>query len=75
MTMQFHDDDLLRVDQFVAKPRGADDGAKPIIPVSRTAWLSGVKRGIFPQPVRLGVRGVFWRYADLRRVREQGTAN
>lgn len=30
-------------------------------PVSRSAWLAGVKTGRYPKPVRLGVRSVAWR--------------
>ena len=74
MATEYHDDDLLRVHEFVAPAKNSGDGRKPFLRVSRSKWLSGVKKGIFPQPVRLGARGVFWRFGDLRRVREQGKA-
>lgn len=35
-------------------------------PVSRSTWLEGVRTGRFPSPVRLGVRAVAWRAADIR---------
>jgi prophage regulatory protein len=35
------------------------------VPVSRATWFRGVKSGIFPQPVRLGVL-TFWHTRDIR---------
>ena len=34
-------------------------------PVSRAKWYQGVKEGIYPQPVKLGLRAVAWRSADI----------
>lgn len=36
-----------------------------IFPVSRSAWLAGVKCGRYPAPVRLSVRSVAWRASDV----------
>lgn len=41
-------------------------GIPPLIPVSRTTWLDGVKSGRFPRPVRIGPRLVAWRAEDIR---------
>lgn len=35
-------------------------------PVSRSAWLAGVKAGRYPAPVRLSARSVAWRADDIR---------
>lgn len=35
-------------------------------PVSRSAWLAGVKAGRYPAPVRLSPRSVTWRAEDIR---------
>jgi prophage regulatory protein len=35
-------------------------------PVSRSAWLAGVKAGRYPAPVRLSPRSVAWRAEDIR---------
>ena len=35
-------------------------------PVSRSAWLAGVKAGRYPAPVRLSARSVAWRAEDIR---------
>ncbi len=32
-----------------------------IIPVSRSTWYRGVKSGIYPQPVKLGIRASGWK--------------
>lgn len=75
MTIQYHDDDLLAVDQFVRPPKGARTPDNlTLIPLSRTAWLLGVKKGLFPPPIRFGARRVYWRVGDLRRIRDQGIA-
>jgi predicted DNA-binding transcriptional regulator AlpA len=36
------------------------------VPISRSAWLSGVKEGRYPPPVRLSPRRVAWRVSDIR---------
>ncbi|OPY67111.1 MAG: Prophage CP4-57 regulatory protein (AlpA) [Syntrophorhabdaceae bacterium PtaU1.Bin034] len=36
-----------------------------IIPVSRSAWWSGVKKGIYPQPVKLSERVTVWSAAEI----------
>lgn len=36
------------------------------IPVSRSAWLAGVRAGRYPAPVRLSARCVAWRPEDIR---------
>ena len=33
--------------------------------LSRTSWLSGVKSGRFPQPIRLSARRVAWKSSDI----------
>ena len=43
-----------------------------IVPVSRSAWLNGVRDGRFPAPIALGPRTVAWRYSDVARVCEEG---
>ncbi|MDR4126667.1 helix-turn-helix transcriptional regulator [Yanghanlia caeni] len=36
-----------------------------IIPVSRATWYAGIKRGIYPAPVKIGLRAVAWRRSDI----------
>lgn len=37
-----------------------------ILPISRSTWLTGIKSGHFPKPVRLGKRITAWRVEDIR---------
>lgn len=37
----------------------------PIVPVCRSAWLAGVKSGIYPKPIKLSPRVVVWRASDI----------
>lgn len=37
-----------------------------LIPISKSTWLSGVKSGYFPKPVRLGKKITAWRIEDIR---------
>jgi predicted DNA-binding transcriptional regulator AlpA len=59
---------LLRIQQIIGDP---DKGIQPLIPIGRTAWYAGIKRGIYPQPLRLGPRLVVWKAADIRNLIER----
>lgn len=37
----------------------------PIIPLSRSCWLAGVKAGRYPRPVKIGSRAVAWRSDEI----------
>lgn len=37
-----------------------------LLPISRTAFLNGVKSGKYPKPINLGERTVAWRVQDIR---------
>lgn len=36
-----------------------------LIPVGRSTWWLGVKKGRFPQPVKLGPRTTAWRESEI----------
>jgi len=36
-----------------------------LLPISRSTWLTGIKSGHFPKPVRLGKRITAWRVEDI----------
>tara|TARA_R110002073_G_scaffold67393_2_gene167968 strand:+ start:18639 stop:18821 length:183 start_codon:yes stop_codon:yes gene_type:complete len=55
---------LLRVDAIVA-PGG-------VLPISRSTWWEGVRSGRYPKPVRLGIRILAWRLADIEQLMEDG---
>ena len=63
--MQIHsipETGFLRLNQIIG-----DKKAKiaPIIPVGRTTWLTGVKNGDYPQPIKLSPRTVAWKVEDI----------
>lgn len=37
---------------------------RQMIPVAASTWWSGVSKGIYPKPIRLG-GNTFWRYSDV----------
>lgn len=37
-----------------------------IIPVGKSTWWDGVKKGRFPKPIKLGARTTAWKYNDIR---------
>ena len=39
---------------------------QPIIPVSKSAWWDGVKRGIYPKPIKLSENMTVWRSDDIQ---------
>lgn len=50
-------------------------GPQGPIPVSRSAWYEGIKRGRFPKPIKLGPRTTAWRVDDIRQLIERGDLN
>ncbi|WP_082507721.1 helix-turn-helix transcriptional regulator [Methylobacterium sp. Leaf113] len=42
------------------------------IPVSASSWWAGVKKGIYPQPIKLGPRMTAWRQSEIQNLVKQG---
>jgi len=36
-----------------------------LVPISRSAWWDGVRKGRFPRPIKLGPRTTCWRASDI----------
>jgi prophage regulatory protein len=53
---------LLRLKHIIGDKK---QGITPILPVSRSAFLNGVKAGRYPKPVCIGEKSVAWRYSDI----------
>lgn len=60
----------LRIWQIIGDKK-AKPPIPPIIPVSRSSWWDGVKKGKFPKPVKLRERTTAWRVEDIRNLIEQ----
>jgi hypothetical protein len=63
--MGFQNSGLLRLKNIIGDPK-ATPPIEPRIPVCRAAWYKGVKKGHYPQPVKLGPRMVAWREVDIQ---------
>lgn len=37
-----------------------------VFPVARTTFLDGVKQGLYPKPVKIGVKATAWKVEDIR---------
>ncbi|QVW35338.1 AlpA family phage regulatory protein [Geobacter sulfurreducens] len=56
----------LRLAQIIGNPK-ANPPILPIIPISKSTWWDGVKKGRFPKPVKpFGDRITLWRVEDIR---------
>jgi len=60
--MQASNERLLRLWDVIGDKRA---GIPAIIPVSRTSWYDGIKRGLYPAPLRLSPRVTAWRASDV----------
>jgi predicted DNA-binding transcriptional regulator AlpA len=53
---------LLRIYQIIGSQR---KGIQPLIPVSRSCWLAGVKEGKFPPGIKLSPKVTVWHEASV----------
>ena len=56
---------FLRLKQILGDKK-ADPPTPAIIPVSRASWFAGIKRGVYPHPIRLTERTSVYRVEDIR---------
>lgn len=52
-----------RLKEIVSCPK---EGREGLLPISRTTFLVGVKKGHYPKPVRLSAQRQAWRAIDLK---------
>lgn len=63
---------FLRLPAIICNPKSKPKPPiKPLIPISRTSWLDGVKSGKFPKPIKLGARSVAWKISDIKALVEK----
>jgi len=55
---------FLREKQIIGDPN-ADPPIPPIIPISNSLWWNGIKKGLYPCPVKLSARTSAWRVEDI----------
>ncbi len=56
---------FLRLKQIIGD-RNANPPIPPIIPIGRSSWWDGIKKGRFPKPVKLGPHTTAWKAEDIR---------
>ncbi|MDD2863976.1 MAG: AlpA family transcriptional regulator [Methylococcales bacterium] len=56
-----------RIWHIIGNPK-ANPPIAPIIPISRTSWLNGVKSGKYPNPVKISDRTTAWRVEDIEKL-------
>ena len=61
---------FIKLPAIIGNPK-SEPPIQPLIPISRTSWLDGVKSGKFPKPVKLGARSVAWKAEDIRALVER----
>ena len=55
---------FLRLNQILGNPK-SNPPIPPIIPISRSSWWVGVKKKIYPQPVKLSDKVTVWHVEDI----------
>lgn len=60
------DNKLLRVWHIIG-----GKGFKALIPISVSSWRKGVKKGQFPQPVKLTAKCLGWKAEDIKELIEK----
>lgn len=60
-------DGFMRLDQIIGNPK---KNIPALIPVSRSAWYSGMAKGRYPKAVKLSERTVAWWGPDIRELIE-----
>jgi len=69
-THQLPEIGFLRLPQIIGNPK-AQPPIAAIVPISRSTFLSWVKSGKAPQPIKLGARTIAWKTDDIRALVEK----
>lgn len=56
---------FLRIKQILGNKK-ANPPIPPLIPVGKTSWWEGIRKGKFPKPIKLTKRITVWRVEDIR---------
>jgi len=44
------------------------NGGMPLISISRSGWLTGVREGRFPKPLKLSPKVTVWKLSDIQKL-------
>ena len=62
---------VLRLEQIIKRPKKLNITTPPLIPVSRSVWLAGVKAGKYPKPIKISSQAVVWKVSDIVELMEK----
>lgn len=54
---------LLRLNQIIGDDK---KNIPPIIPISKSAWWDGIKKGKYPKPIKLSANTTVWRSNHIK---------
>ena len=74
MAQQIPETGFLRLWQIIGDDR-REPPALPLIPVKKSTWWDGVRKGRFPKPLKLGPRTTVWRVEDIRDLIKNGACD
>ena len=75
MRTSLPEEGFVRLRQIIGD-RNANPPIPPVIPVSKSTWWEGVRRGRYPAAVKpFGQRITCWRVEDIRVLIESGGVN
>jgi predicted DNA-binding transcriptional regulator AlpA len=61
---------FLRIKQILGDPK-ANPPIPALLPISNSAFWDGIKKGLYPRPVKLSARTSAWRVEDIRALIER----
>jgi predicted DNA-binding transcriptional regulator AlpA len=64
MSEYLHNQKLVRLNSIIGKGG--------VLPLSAATWWSGVRKGYYPPPVRLGPRITAWKVSDIEALIQNG---
>lgn len=62
---------FMRLAQIVGNPK-SDPPVPGVIPVSKSSWWDGCRKGKYPKPIKLGPKTTVWRVEDIRALIQEG---
>lgn len=65
----YTENSLVRLVEIVGDKK---KGIEPIIPISESTFLRGVKNGVFPERYKIGSKAVVWKYGELMQAVNNG---
>lgn len=58
---------FVRLSQIIGDPK---QNIPAVFPIGKSAWWDGIKKGRYPQPVKLGPRTTAWRAEEIHKLIE-----